>query len=978
MFDPSPSPRVFGMPIGADFPAALVSGILQRLEGTPPEALANIDLWVNTERMKLRVGQLFAARGATLLPRIRIVTELAKDQRFDIPAAANPLGRRLELAQLVRKLIEAEQTLAAHDTAYDLADSLASLLEEMQGEGVSIDAVTNVDVQDHSEHWLRSQKFIELVHQFLDPEADLDAQGRQRAVVAALEALWHQSPPTHPVIVAGSTGSRGTTRAFMRLVATLPQGALILPGFDFDQPKSVWDQLGETDNGSAAEDHPQYGYHLLTSELGIRPQDVTAWPAPAPQNVIRNKLVSLALRPAPVTDAWLSEGPGLGPLTPATDALTLLEAPTPRIEALAIALRLRHAAETNTAAALITPDQTLSRQVKAALQAWGIDPNDSAGARVDMTPPGRLLRQTAAFIGQNVAPDKLLALLKHPLVCADDRTAHLTNVRDLEMAVLRGGPPALNRMHTQHWADKRDPEHPETTPWHDWIWNCLEPLTRLRTTDLSTLVDTHRLATEQLTMGPASSDAPTPLWLKDAGEKSQATLTDLAQASSAAGPYTPAEYSELVTALLAKQEAREPFFTHPDIMIWGTLEARVQGADLVILAGLNDGTWPAMPDPDAWLNRDMRAQAGLRLPENRIGLSAHDFQQAIAASEVWLTRSVRDTEAETVPSRWLNRIQNLMGGVSEEGAAALADMQTRGKDWIALAQSYDTPQFELPKAHRPAPQPPIQHRPEKLFVTHIETLIRDPYAIYAKHILKLRPTKPLLHEPDAALRGEVIHRVLQVFVENNKGLLAEDAETQLLATAREVFDKHIAWPAMRALWMAKLARAVPWFVQTERARRSLAYPSGFEKTGARTSADMNFTLEGRADRIDLTAGRKLVIYDYKTGQLPTPKVQKHFNKQLPLLASLAYSDFPNASVERVAYVGLGADPKEIKAEFEPEELDQIWAELEQLLTEYADPEKGYASRRAVFEERWDQDYDTLARYGEWDRTDHPKPERVGA
>ena len=83
--------------------------------------------------------------------------------------------------------------------------------------------------------------------------------------------------------------------------------------------------------------------------------------------------MSLALRPAPVTDQWRRDGPSLGPLAePAMQDVTLVEAPTPRQEALTIAMRLRMAAEVGETAALITPDRTLTRQVSAALDRWNI------------------------------------------------------------------------------------------------------------------------------------------------------------------------------------------------------------------------------------------------------------------------------------------------------------------------------------------------------------------------------------------------------------------------------------------------------------------------------------------------------------------------------------------------------------------------------------------------------------------------------
>ncbi|WP_298295453.1 double-strand break repair protein AddB [uncultured Litoreibacter sp.] len=976
MFDPSKTARVFGMPPGIDFPRALVSGLITRFQSRPPEDLARVQLYMNTARMKRRVGQLFAEHGAMLLPRLHLITDLSRDPHLDLPPATDGLVRRLELAQLVRKLIETEETLAARDMAFDLADSLATLLEEMQGEGVSIEQILALDVAQHSDHWKRSLTFIELVRRFLDPEAELDTEGRQRAVVEALASSWDANPPEHPIIVAGSTGSRGTTRAFMRAVSRLPQGALVLPGFDFDMPGKIWAKLGATRTRPAAEDHPQFRYHRLMEELSLTKDDIASWaPGASLPSQSRNKLVSLALRPAPVTDAWLDDGPDLLPLTHATEALTLVEAPTQRVETLAIAMRLRKAAQEGTTAALITTDQTLTRRVTAALSAWHITPNDSAGARLDLSPPGRLLRQTAAMIGQDVTPDRMLALLKHPLVYADNRSAHLGRVRHLEMKVLRGGPPALTQQHSQNWAEEREAEDPGTVAWHDWLWSCIAPLASQTAQPLGDLVALHQQIAERLTQGP--DDGTPHLWLKTAGETAQAVFAKLAEASGVAGHYTAAEYSDLVSALLSKEEVRDPFFTHANIMIWGTLEARVQGAELVILAGLNDGTWPAMPNPDPWLNRDMRGQAGLYLPESRIGLSAHDFQQAIAAPEVWLTRSVRDAEAETVQSRWLNRLQNLMTGLPGDGPKAFEKMRSRGKEWVDLAQAYDTPRLKLPKAARPSPQPPVDHRPRNLWVTHIETLIRDPYAVYARHILKLRPLKPLHAEADAALRGDVIHKVLQAFIAEHKSALPEDAADRLLERADEFLHRHVAWPATRAFWRAKLARAVPWFIQSEQARRKLAKPDAFEADGTRTIDNLGFTLNGRADRIDRDPSGALVLYDYKTGTLPTKPMQEHFNKQLPLLAALQYEGFPSADVAQVSYVGLGASPEEIAQQLTPDEVAKIWSELEALISAYMDPDKGYPSRRAVHENRWDQDYDTLARYGEWDITEDPMPRRVG-
>ena len=117
--------------------------------------------------------------------------------------------------------------------------------------------------------------------------------------------------------------------------------------------------------------------------------------------------------------------------------------------------------------------------------------------------------------------------------------------------------------------------------------------------------------------------------------------------------------------------------TDRTICIRGSREAREVQADLVILAGLNEGIWPQPAAPDPWLSRQMRLKLGLLLPERQIGLAAHDFQQALAARQVILTRATRDDEAQTVPSRWLDRLINLMTGLEGETGAVQAMQGSR-------------------------------------------------------------------------------------------------------------------------------------------------------------------------------------------------------------------------------------------------------------------------------------------------------------
>lgn len=961
------------VPLGVDFLAAVVAGLRARMADQPPEAMARVTLFLNTARMRRRVIDLFVQAGAGFLPRIHLLGDLSSLVP-DLPDAVPPLRRRLDLSRLIAALLQVQPDLAPRAALFDLSESLAELMGEMQQEDVSAEAIATLDVSHHSAHWARTQTFLNIVAPLM--EAEPDGTGRERLAAMALAHRWQVSPPQGPVIVAGSTGSRGTTALFMRAVAGLAQGVLILPGFDTDLPLAVWDSLSDA---MTAEDHPQYRFQRLLTDLDLSPAALRPWTDDAPVAPARNRLVSLSLRPAPVTDQWLAEGHTLGDLREATAAVTLIEAPRPRAEALAIALILRRAAEEGRRAALISPDRNLTRQVTAALDRWGILPDDSAGTPLAQSAPGRLMRHVARLMGQRLTPEALLILLKHPLAASGaDRGNHLRWTRELELTLRREGPAFPDAEGLIAWAKARNEDG--AVAWATWIGTTLAGMEAAGQRDLAAHLEHHLTVLSALAAGPGQEGSGA-LWAGAAGVEALSCLTDLErEAGRGEGhPMSPADYVDLFDTVLARGEVREPVQSHPGIMIWGTLEARVQGADLMILGGLNDGIWPAMPNPDPWLNRQMRLDAGLLLPERQIGLSAHDYQQAIAAPEVILTRAVRDAEAETVPSRWLNRLQNLMSGLAgNHGPEAVRAMQARGAAWLDMAERVDAPVAPVPAAHRPAPRPPVAARPRELPVTSIAKLIRDPYAVYARNILKLYPLDPLRHTPDARLRGEVLHKILETFVREGAEDNREAARARLSATTARVLDKLVPWPAARALWTARMDRAAEFFLDLNDGDGT---PLVLDRDrGKLTLTGLDFTLTARPDRIDRLADGRLHIIDYKTGTPPSAKQQAVYDKQLSLTALIAAEGgfrFGPSEVARVSYIGLGTNPKVEATEITDELLGQEREKLHTLIGRYAHAEQGYTSRRALFESRLGQDYDHLARFGEWEMQDPSQPEDVG-
>lgn len=965
---------VFGLPPGVDFAAQFTRGFLDRMAGQPPEIVAETVIWANSGRTLTALAEAFDRHGAMLLPRLRIVTDLGAGGG----ALAPPLARRLELARLIALLLASRPDLGQGQSIPALAQSLTELMVEMQTEGCGPDALARIDPGDHARHWQNALEFLRIAADFHLSGPALDRPARQRAAAEALAADWAagRNLPKAPVIVAGSTGSHGATRAFMQAVAALPNGAVVLPGYDFDMPDVVWDTL-TTDTG----DHPQSRYAPFRSG-GVR-----RWidlPAPAPA---RNALVSLALRPAPVTDQWIADGPELGDLLPATQNITLVEADQPGQEAEAIAALIRDAVERDQPITLIAADRGLTRRVTAALDRWRILPDDSAGQPLPLSAPGRFLRHLAALPGQPLTIDTLLVLLKHPLTATGSqvlpRNEALRQTRELELELRRNGPAFPDPQAMRDWGSKGDAVR---KTFADWLAALVEAHIAPVAADRAPrpIADREgwlRGLAVALAAGPGGDVAVSELWRDDGGGQALAVLDHLARHADAGPPLLAADFADLLHGELQAHALRGAPGAHPLVRFRGPREARTAAHGTVILAGLNEGGWPAAADPDPWLSRPMRVQAGLTLPERLIGLAAHDFQQGIGAERVILTRAHRDAEAETIPSRWLNRMTNLLAGLPDQnGPQALAAMRERGQHWLGMAAVLADPGEAVAAAARPAPIPPLPPFHE-LPVTDVATLIRDPYAIYARRVLRLRALNPLRPEPGAALRGQALHRIVELLLKTRP-----DAETpvgevrdRLLRIAAEVLAKDVPWPSVRAFWMARISRIADRIAADEVRRLAAGSPQVIEKGGAVALPGMDFRLIAKPDRIDLLHDGRAQVYDYKSGAPPTQSQMETFDKQLPLAAAMvergAFDALGPADVAGIAYIQLGG-AGETQDRNLPD-AGETWDRFVLMIAGYLSGAHGFTALRAPRASDETGDYAHLARFGEWDLTAQAVPQKVG-
>ena len=980
-------PAVYTIPPGTAFLDAIAARVLHEAGGDPL-APARTRILVPTRRAVRALGEAFlrATEGRSMvLPRISPLGDVEEEAlafgageappfagALDLPPAIPELRRRLLLARLVLGLARA--TGGGPDSiehATLLAAELGRLLDQAQTERLDFAALAGLVPEALAEHWRVTLDFLRIVTEswpaVLAEEGGIDPAARRNRLLEAQAAAWAAAPPDGPVIAAGSTGSIPATADLLTVVASLPEGRVVLPGLDRHTDDESWGLL------TAEPTHPQHGLARLLERIGVRRDQVADWPAPKPSATaeMRARFVAEAMRPAATSEAW-RDVDGLS--SDAVRGLRRIDCPTPREEAGIIALLLRETLEVpGRTAALVTPDRGLARRVAGELSRWDIGIDDSAGTPLATAPVGAFLRLTAEMIAARAAPVPLLAAFKHPLAAGgEDPAAFRARVRALERAVLRGPRPApgFGGLATALEGAADDDRHDALKSWVAGMGRMAAPFAALAAgpaAAFGALLAAHVAYAEALAAADGES-GPDRLWAGEAGEAAAGLVADLGQSARDLPPMPGREYPGLLDALMAGLVVRPRWGRHPRLHIWGPLEARLLHADRVVIGGLNEGAWPPEPAADPWMSRPMRAEFGLAPPERRIGLSAHDFTQAMGAEEVVLTRAERVEGAPSVPSRWLLRLDTVLKGAG----LALAD---DSGDWAAWRDALDAPAAVAP-VPAPAPRPPVAARPRRLSVTRIGIWMRDPYAIYARHVLGLVPLDPLDADPGAAERGTFIHRALERFLAECPGAPPADALGRLLAHGRDAFGAALARPGVGAFWWPRFERIARWFV-AEQARAAKEGRTLAAEAGGRieiTAPGGPFVLTARADRIDRLAAGALAIIDYKTGAVPGPGlVESGLEPQLPLEAAIAaaggFEGVPAAAVAALEYWRLtGAEPpgerKALRGDPAALAADAL-AGLSALVAAFDDPSTPYRPRpdpaRAL---RFD-DYEHLARVREW-------------
>ena len=654
--------------------------------------LPNWTILLPTRRAARILGSILVEKSGQrtlLLPTIKPIGDIDDGRLQDggsageIPSAISRTGQLFMMLDILKNwavqnphIKIASEIQNSQIQSLGLANSLLQLVDQIETGESNLDQLSdayNVELSDHRTAILNLLGLLKIDLPQKLMQENLMGPSARRSLLIRLEAnRIAQTKLRGPVIAAGSTGTILATRELLKAIAQHQQGSVVLPGVDLAMTPKDWDAIGP--------DHPQYSLKNLMAHMKVERSEVTQLNT---GNSHRSFISTELMRSSATADNWhVNLQARSADMSKAIKNVRIISAPDRHIEARAIALILRHTLESPAqTAALVTPDRDLARRVKTELKRWDIAIDDSAGEPLHHFGMAALANQLLQSTINGMRSADLLALLSHADVTLGmDSNEYKDNLAYLEIVVLRSygqgnGLEAIQRSLAQALEAKRIKMrvHPLISAMTDTAWLSLQKFVESITEILTPLLLKKTKSADQSIFDfetTLKQLAPGADWSMAANQRFAILLDELHTEAKRLQRGCFADVAQFILYVLREETLPTTSTTHARLSIYGVLEARLVPTDIVILGGLNEGSWPAQTDPGPWLNRPMRTLFGLQLPERDIGVSAHDFTQNLGVSTVYLSHSMRLAGTPQIPSRWLLRLQTIIqvAGLNEKAA----------------------------------------------------------------------------------------------------------------------------------------------------------------------------------------------------------------------------------------------------------------------------------------------------------------------
>ncbi len=927
---------IYTLNLSAHFTDCITDFILAQKQN--PIQLAQTRIILPTKRACRCMKEAFIRRCGNqplLLPQLTALYEIENLNEY-IPDGISSTERLFLLARLCL----AKPNINTLDEAIKIAMSLTQILDEFYLHEASLDQLEKiVPYHELATHWNESIEFLDILRkawpEILKEHGKIDAADRRIRLIKHLTHQIQSGSINEPIILAGFDGAIPAVNNLIKALTNKNNALIFLDGMNNNINEEGWENIHAN--------HYQYTFKKLLKSLKRNSESI---PLLTENTVLHEPLIHESLKPAEQIEEWRH----IALNSKVLNNVHRIDCETLNEEALTIATLLRQVLETpEKTGALVTTDRNLARRVILEMRRWGVELDDSAGTPLHHTPVGVYLSLLADYALQGGNGQSTVTLLKHPLAADGFYPTELRyKVRIAEKTA------------RQKNARLYYPLQSDLTSFLTYFTNNIP-------VSFETLLTEHLKAAELLATSNDRSGIER-LWQSDAGEQAYRFFNELKEHAHIVGNILPEHYPGTLALLMSGLSVRPKFGMHPRLDILGPIEARLAHPDVCIIGGLNEGTFPTQPDTGPWLSRPMRIAAGLPPLEAEIGTQCMDFAHCFCAKEVYLTRSMKMDGSQTIPSRFLSRIEAVLNGA--------------GQNWKIhkpyISRMIDKPE-NYEKIERPMPAPPKELRPKKLPVTGIEKLMQNPYGIYAQYILNLKKLPDLEKYSENRAFGIAIHAAIETMLKNNNfhfnsNLLLKEMKAKLKAL--NITDSDLA------LCLPRLKKMADFIMERHKEQNNFIKDLFTETCGA-IHFDLcdgtSFTLTAQADRIDIKKDNTAEIIDYKTGVTPSQsEITKGMKPQLPLegliLQQGGFSDIktrPNdiaLTFWKITGKNQGGEVKNMIIKSDDDNgfdlLKSSFEGVKNLLNAYQNSTKPYESQPNPKIVKYDE-YDHLARVKEW-------------
>jgi ATP-dependent helicase/nuclease subunit B len=862
---------------------------------------------------------------------------------------AKPVSNVKYKLLLIRKILENNNDLDI-DRAIGLSKELDYFLRDVEKNGLDFDDLDNVVDDEYALHWQKILDFLKNFGRkwqyFLTENNIVSRNTNSLKNIEAYAELFKNKQPPHPIIIAGNFAS---VKAVMELVKTLAKYNNTY--FIF---KGLENTLATDEFECVDELHSHFHFKCILKELSINRKDIANIKYEKHKILDDDVLKTLnnAMLPSNLTHRWHT----MQATKPTNINYIEFREEYDELNFLTFYL-LNYIGKNGLKNIAIITDIEHSHQIELFLKKWNLPLNNSFGKRFLFDNLVQYLFLILNVRNSNFAPEYLLSLLKNDFVREDLR--NYVKLFELQVINDKNNKNGLSsyRKNIQSLDDIAVKN--SLLDFITKIENYFDVFGR-KYFDLEEIVRLHLRIAEEI------SDHGGNIWFLDENSKKVLEFfQDLMEQSDCIDNINLQNYISLLAFLLSEQSCSENYSTYPAINIISPQEARLINYDLVIVQNMNDGIFPANIATDPYMSRSMRAKFGLPAKEIGVGEFCYDFVQLLAQKEVLLTRATKVNGEATFKSRFLQRLEIFL----QCNGLMLNNCTETMK---AYEEYMDIKYNNCNDIYKKRPCPIPQEKLNKLSATEVELLVKNPYDIYAKKILRLRRLNIVKKTSVFAKIGNAVHETLEKYCRNYEKY-KHNRNYYVRELVREVLEKHFADDKISMEFnFDKILTMLEYFFELDDSARKNGCRVLVEDRISCTREKENFSLVAKVDRFEMLQNNVAII-DYKTGELPSKvSVMSGEKLQMPIEALIMVkNNFNVTSLEHwsIKYGGgevLSIDDSDKKMQETNitiiDLINKTESFLLQLLKYFNSGSNGYiaTSRNMDY-----SDYNELSRIREW-------------